>query len=221
MSSTQHAIFQQLKRPICWQKSTHWLLFSSPDLFLCLDFTHWAIQAIQWLGAWIPISIKYDTVSTVFAGFWENYLIFITTAAKWNFKNGSFMFRLTGKKVNREATGKHFKASLRSFAKYRNCFKWRCTKIQVNTASVNWAVTGRLCLNFTFGATQRIKRVFQSRAEEGLEASFASGDEKMQMVRLKRGFLRVLEGWNERRGKTNVKFCIPAQMALTKWVNFN
>lgn len=33
---------------------------------------------------------------------------------------------------------------------------------------------------------------FQPPAEEGLQASFASGDEKMQMVRLKRGGLRVL-----------------------------
>lgn len=100
-------------------------------------------------------------------------------------------FDSQGKKLNREATGKHFKASLRSFAKYQNCFKWRPTKIQVNTAPVNWAVTGRLRLNFTFGATQRIERVFQPRAKEGLEASFASGDEKMQMVRLKRGFYGV------------------------------
>lgn len=53
---------------------------------------------------------------------------------------------------------------------------------------MNWTVTGRLHLNFTFGTTQRIERVFQLRDEEGLGASFASGDEKMQMVHLKRGF---------------------------------
>lgn len=39
-------------------------------------------------------------------------------------------------------------------------------------------------------ATRR--KDFQPPAEEGLQASFASGDEKMQMVRLKRGGLRVL-----------------------------
>lgn len=64
-------------------------------------------------------------------------------------------------------------------------------KIQVNRVSVNWTVTGSLSSNFTFGATQRIEVVFQPRAEEGLEASFASADEKMQMVRLKRGFTCV------------------------------
>lgn len=41
---------------------------------------------------------------------------------------------------------------------------------------------------FHVRATQRIERVLQLRAKEGLEASFASGDENMQMVRLKRGF---------------------------------
>lgn len=116
----------------------------------------------------------------------------------------------------KEAKVKHFKATLRAFAKKQNCFKWCPTKIQVNTVSVNWTVTGRLCSNFMFGAAQRIKRVSQPQAEVGLEASFASGDEKMQMVHLKRGFTGGCKGWNECRGKTNVKFFIPAQMALMK-----
>lgn len=92
-----------------------------------------------------------------------------------------------------EATGRNFKASLRSFTKKQNCFKWCPGKIRVNTVAANWPVTENLRSNFTFGGTHKEKeRVFQPPAEEGLQASFASGDEKMQMVRLKREGLRVL-----------------------------
>lgn len=72
-------------------------------------------------------------------------------------------------------------------------------KIQANTVSVNWTVTEKLRSNFTFGGHTKSLAGFQPPAEGGLEASFASGDEKMQMVRLKRGFIGACKGWNERR----------------------
>lgn len=52
---------------------------------------------------------------------------------------------------------------------------------------------GKFALEFLVSVGHTKKGAgFQPPAEEGLQASFASGDEKMQMARLKRGGLRVL-----------------------------
>lgn len=78
MSSTQHAIFPQLKEP-------------SVDRNLLIDYC--LVPLICFWASILPnqcldFNLNISAISTVFPGFWENYLIFKIAAAKRNFKNG-------------------------------------------------------------------------------------------------------------------------------------